>query len=295
MQGGFRFFRFRGIDVHVHWTWFLAAAFIIQNRMDTYSSPLWNIAEYLAVFCFVLLHEFGHVFACRQTGGQADRILLWPLGGIAYVNPPQRPGAQLWSIAAGPLVNVALVFVLKGVAILFRHTGWNLAYPEAFNFLASLWFINWILLVFNLLPVYPLDGGQIVRSLLWFWVGKARSLWIACLIGFAGGLAVGALAFLAGLPLTGFIAVYLLWINWGSFQNARTLLRLEKLPRHSRFRCPECQEAAPQGKLWKCPRCQAEFDLFASGGQCPDCGFAAAETSCVHCGRIHPLSAWIRN
>jgi Zn-dependent protease len=291
MQGGFRFFRFRGVDVSVHWTWFLAAAFIIQTRQGAYTSLWWSVVEYLALFLFVLLHEFGHVFACRQTGGQSDQIILWPLGGIAYVNPPQRPSAQLWSIAAGPLVNVVLAALLT-VSFLIPL---DAKFLDARAFLERLWFINFLLLLFNLLPVYPLDGGQIVRSLLWFWVGKARSLWIACLIGFAGGLAVGALAFLAGLPLTGFIAVYLLWINWGSFQNARTLLRLEKLPRHSRFRCPECQEAAPQGKLWKCPRCQAEFDLFASGGQCPDCGFAAAETSCVHCGRIHPLSAWIRN
>jgi Zn-dependent protease len=64
--------------------------------------------EYLALFSIVLMHEFGHALACRQVGGTADQILLWPFGGVAYVNPPQRPGAMLWSIAAGPLVNVAL-------------------------------------------------------------------------------------------------------------------------------------------------------------------------------------------
>ena len=60
-------------------------------------------------FLIVLLHEFGHALACRQVGGTANQIVLWPLGGVAYVNPPQRPGATLWSIAAGPLVNVALL------------------------------------------------------------------------------------------------------------------------------------------------------------------------------------------
>ena len=68
--------------------------------------------EYLALFVIVLLHEFGHALACRQVGGQADQIVLWPLGGVAYVAPPPRPGATLWSIAAGPLVNVVLVPVL---------------------------------------------------------------------------------------------------------------------------------------------------------------------------------------
>jgi Zn-dependent protease len=56
-----------------------------------------------------LFHEFGHALACRQVGGQADLIVLWPLGGVAYVSPPPRPGALLWRIAAGPLVNVLLV------------------------------------------------------------------------------------------------------------------------------------------------------------------------------------------
>ena len=60
----------------------------------------------------VLIHEFGHQLACRSVGGQTHDIVLWPLGGVAYVSPPQRPGAQLWSIAAGPLVNVILFPIL---------------------------------------------------------------------------------------------------------------------------------------------------------------------------------------
>ena len=79
-----------------------------------YSSLVWNVLEYLALFAIVLLHEFGHALACRQVGGKANQIVLWPLGGVAYVAPPPRPGATLWSIAAGPLVNVALAPVLIG-------------------------------------------------------------------------------------------------------------------------------------------------------------------------------------
>ena len=78
----------------------------------TYSSPVWNVLEYLSLFLIVLIHEFGHQLACRQVGGETHDIILWPFGGVAYVSPPQRPGAQLWSIAAGPLVNVALIPIL---------------------------------------------------------------------------------------------------------------------------------------------------------------------------------------
>lgn len=108
-NGSIHLFSVAGIDVSLHISWFFVAAYEISIRKNYYHSPAWNVAEYLALFGIVLLHEFGHAFACRSTGGKADRIMLWPLGGVAYVQPPPRPGAFLWSIAAGPLVNVALL------------------------------------------------------------------------------------------------------------------------------------------------------------------------------------------
>jgi Zn-dependent protease len=108
----------------------------------------------------VLLHEFGHAMACRQVGGTANRILLWLFGGVAYVNPPQRPGATLWSIAAGPLVNVALMLPLIAAVMVGRQLGWAHTMHDAYSFLRAVLFINLSLLVFNLLPIYPLDGGK---------------------------------------------------------------------------------------------------------------------------------------
>jgi Zn-dependent protease len=292
MQGGFRLFRFRGVEVSLHWTWFLVAAYSISSRGKAYSSLTWNIAEYLAIFLFVLLHEFGHVFACRSVGGKSDHILLWPLGGVAYVDPPQRAGAQLWSIVAGPLVNVGLLIVFKGAAILFRHYGWNESQPEAFTFLKSLWWINFAMLCFNLLPIYPLDGGQIVRSLLWFILGKGRSLLVATCIGFPGALIVGALAIWAGLYWTAFIAFYLLQGNWRAFQQARALGRLEKLPHNHRFQCPACHSSPLLGPVWQCATCQSTFDLFESGGICPHCQAVNTATTCLECGKSSPIGEW---
>ena len=111
-QGSIHLFRFAGVDLYLHWSWFLVAVYGISSRGARYTSSVWPVLEYLALFCIVLLHEFGHALACRQVGGQANQIVLWPLGGVAYVAPPPRPGATLWSIAAGPLVNVALAPVL---------------------------------------------------------------------------------------------------------------------------------------------------------------------------------------
>src|SRR6516165_3946792 len=90
-SGSFRLFRVAGIDVFLHWSWLVVAVLEVQFRADAYPSQAWNVAEYLALFGLVLLHEFGHALACRQVGGTADRIVLWPLGGVAYVSPPPPP------------------------------------------------------------------------------------------------------------------------------------------------------------------------------------------------------------
>src|SRR5690349_13235060 len=122
-QGSFKILRMAGIDVFLHWSWFFVAVFEINSRSGRYSSIAWNVLEYLALFLIVTAHEFGHALACRQVGGKADRIVLWPLGGVAYVAPPPRPGATLWSIAAGPLVNVALIPVLLALNSFARTSG----------------------------------------------------------------------------------------------------------------------------------------------------------------------------
>ena len=92
-EGSIHLFRFAGVDVFLHWSWFLVAVVEIQSRNGRYSSLTWNVAEYLAIFLIVMLHEFGHAMACRQVGATANQIVLWPLGGVAYVDPPPRPGA----------------------------------------------------------------------------------------------------------------------------------------------------------------------------------------------------------
>src|ERR1700728_873359 len=155
-QGSIRLFRFRGIDVFLHWSWFLVAAYEIQMRKGSYSSIAWNVLEYLALFMIVTLHEFGHALACRQVGGRADRIVLWPLGGVAYVDPPQRPGATLWSIAAGPLVNVALAPIVMGIGRISLLFGWYAAVPDLRALIHAIFYIDVALLLFNILPIYPL-------------------------------------------------------------------------------------------------------------------------------------------
>ena len=90
-SGSFRLFRIAGVTVYLHSLWFVVAFYEISTH-NRYSSIAWNIAEYLGLFLIVLLHEFGHALACRQVGGTADQILLWPLGGVAYSHLRHGPG-----------------------------------------------------------------------------------------------------------------------------------------------------------------------------------------------------------
>jgi len=292
-QGSIHLFRVAGIDLFLHWSWFLVAVFEINTRANRYSSLTWNVLEYLALFFIVMLHEFGHALACRQVGGTANQIVLWPLGGVAYVDPPPRPGATLWSIAAGPLVNLVLVPILSVVGMLNRSLGWAAAMPNAHAWLRAVWFINLGLLVFNLLPIYPLDGGQILRSLLWFVLGRARSLMVAAVIGLVGVAGFVILAVWMQSAWFAVLAVFVLMNCWGGLQQARALSRLAKLPRHSGFACPWCKAAPPVGNYWKCGQCGQPFDTFQTRAVCPQCAAQFATTKCLDCGRPHPMSEWI--
>ncbi len=291
-QGSIRLFRVAGIDLFLHWSWFLVAAFEISDRAKRYSSLTWNVLEYVALFLIVMLHEYGHALACRQVGGTANQIVLWPLGGVAYVNPPPRPGATLWSIAAGPLVNLVLLPILSVLGILNRSLGWAEAMPNAHALLRAVWFINLGLLIFNMLPIYPLDGGQILRSLLWFVMGRARSLMVATIIGFAGVAGLIMLALWMKSVWFGVLSVFILMNCWRGLRQAQALSRLAKLPRHEGFACPLCKAAPPVGALWMCGQCRRSFDTFQTQAVCPHCTAQFAVTRCVECGGLRPMSEW---
>ncbi|MBU4199805.1 MAG: site-2 protease family protein [Verrucomicrobia bacterium] len=291
-QGSLRLFRFAGIDVFLHWSWFLVAAYMVSQRSHLYSAIQWNVLEYLALFGIVLLHEFGHALACRQVGGRSDRIMLWPLGGVAYVNPPQRPGATLWSIAAGPLVNVILAPALLALSLLMRSLELADAWPNAHTLLRTVTILNFVLLIFNLLPIYPLDGGQILRSLLWFLLGRAHSLLVASIIGFLGvGVMILAAVFLQSIWF-GILAGFVLLNCWQGLRQALALARVDKMPHRTGFACPTCGAAPLIGAYWRCGQCRTQFDTFETGTVCPHCGAGFDMTRCPDCGAQHPMNTW---
>lgn len=298
-SGSLRLFRLLGVTVYVHWSWALFAIFEIWRRSQPEEPggvpefPLYfHVALYLSLFGIVLLHEYGHALACKSVGGKAERIVLWPLGGLAFVQPPPRPGAVLWAIAAGPLVNVVLLplTILPVVLLGIWPLQWG-AGGLGSQFLLLLALMNLVILAFNMLPFYPLDGGQILRSLLWFVCGPGLSLVIAASIGIAGAGLLALVALFMGAPFMALVVAFMGFQCLAAVRGGWAMMQLEKSPRRTEVRCPACGAHPPIGAFWNCP-CGNRLDTFETGGRCPKCNRSFDGTACGACGQVHPLAHW---
>ena len=165
--------------------------------------------------------------------------------------------------------------------------------PNACRLFQAIWLINLGLLIFNLLPIYPLDGGQILRSLLWFALGRARSLMVATFIGFVGVAALIVVALWARSVWVAVLSVFILLNCWRGLLQARVLARAARAPRHEGFACPACKLAPPRGPFWICGGCRTAFDTFETQAVCPQCGVVFPMTRCPDCGGLSPLNAWM--
>jgi len=168
--------RVRGIDVYLHPT-LLLALFVYASA---WGGSLEAFAFVASIFGFVFLHEMGHALMARQYGIETEHITLYPIGGVAALRRmPRSAGPELLIALAGPAVNFALavgfwaILAMEGVAF-----G---ADPDPF--LAQLLFANLGLGLFNLLPIFPMDGGRVLRALLSGPLGRTRATVAAAAVG----------------------------------------------------------------------------------------------------------------
>lgn len=235
LRWGFPLYSAFGIRVRVHVFFvFYVVAECIRALTPDHAGLMFVVPLLLALFGLVLLHEYGHCVACRKVGGEADEILMWPLGGLASCEPPHRWLAHFWTTAGGPLVNLVLLLPLAGLAwvvtgefgaVVFNPfnpgpaVGMISAGGNAEKFLRilvwSLHYSNMVLLAFNVLvPMYPMDGGRLVQALLWRRMGYGDSMRVSCVVGLvaAGVLAVFSIVFeqlmLLAIGLLGGIVCY---------------------------------------------------------------------------------------
>jgi Zn-dependent protease len=180
------------------------------------------------LFGLVLLHEFGHCFGARAVGGNAEQIIMWPLGGLASVDTPRRPWPSFVATAAGPAVNLIVCLVTGAFLYVWSHYQFFpslnpllpfaaskqlYADPSFREFAASpvthyvMWIFStsWMLLLFNLLPIYPMDGGRMLQEILWAFIGYVKALSIACAVGLIGS----ALMAMVGMTQNSMLLVFL--------------------------------------------------------------------------------------
>jgi stage IV sporulation protein FB len=219
--------RFFGITVRMHWLFpAVSLALILRLALKadvpagTWSDGLWLTG---LLFVSVLLHEFGHCFAARWVDGDADEIMMWPLGGLANVDIPQEPRAYFITAAAGPAVN----FLLAGLCVLLLAFAADHSYQPWWNpltnpfrndasggitlwtwdghsydvahvwpvLLARMFWVNWTLFLLNvLLLCFPMDGGRILQSVLWPSLGYRPATVAVIYAGFAFTVVVGLIS-----------------------------------------------------------------------------------------------------
>ncbi len=197
------------IDIRVHLLFVLGGLVLVANSVRDgggWMGCVYGVGQMAMLFFIVLVHEFGHCFGARFSGGEADEILLWPLGGLAFTNPPHTPRAHLITVVAGPLVNV--IFLILTAAVLIAWTGTAGSVPfnpftpfetrlpvasEVQYWLVVFFTLNYIILLFNLAPVFPFDGGRILQCVLWFRKGFRPATEMATGIGMVGAVVIGVI------------------------------------------------------------------------------------------------------
>jgi Zn-dependent protease/CBS domain-containing protein len=192
MGGSFKIGRAFGIDVKVHWSFFLLLIFfgyLAFRDSGSLVSALVTVGLVVVLFFCVLLHEFGHSLVAIRLGSEVQDITLLPIGGLARMKSlPERPIDEVKVAVAGPLVNVVLAPMFFGLALLF---GGNLSAPTDIisrvdsigQVFVSLGYINVALVIFNMIPAFPMDGGRVLRGLLATRLGPVRATNISSTVG----------------------------------------------------------------------------------------------------------------
>ena len=228
MTGGIRIGRILGIDIAIHPSWFIVLAlfsYTLGTGFFPSSYPGWTTATTWAVavlaslllFASVLAHELGHSLVARHQGIPVKHITLFLLGGVASIEKEaSSPGREALLAGVGPLVSALLGFVTLGLA--YVVTG-----PEQLQaILFYLGIANLSLAVFNLLPGFPMDGGRVLRALLWAKSKDfAKATGWATKVGQVFGylfIALGVVQFLYGSSVGG---LWMAFIGWAIVQASR--------------------------------------------------------------------------
>ncbi len=203
--------RVAGTEVKVHLTFFILVAFwaMLGYQQGGASGALFASIFLLALFGCVLLHEFGHILMAGRFGVRTPDVILLPIGGVARLERiPDEPRQELLIALAGPAVTLAIVVVLYLVLAVSGPAPVLWGLEPAGPFLGNLMRVNLYLLLFNLFPAFPMDGGRVLRALLASRLGLVPGTRIAARLGQASAVVAGFYGLTAGQPILLLIALF---------------------------------------------------------------------------------------
>ncbi len=204
--------RIAGTEVRIHLTFFLLVAWfaVSAGSRGGQGAAVEAVVFVLAVFACVLAHEYGHVLMARRFGIGTRDITLLPIGGVASIERmPEKPGQELAIALAGPAVNVVIALLLFTVfgARIDTEKMTTAVENQGIDLVTRLALVNVMLVAFNMIPAFPMDGGRVLRALLSYRLDRARATRIAASIGQAVAFGLGFLG-LFGNPMLLFIALF---------------------------------------------------------------------------------------
>ena len=208
--------RFAGIDVYVHFTFILLVtwvAFVYWRQEQNLAAAAAGVIYILTVFLCVVLHEYGHALTAKRYGIKTRDIILLPIGGVARLERlPTNPLQELWVALAGPAVNVAIALILFAwLKLTETFVPVNTITMTTGPFLERIMAINIFLVVFNLIPAFPMDGGRVLRAILATKKEHSQATQIAASIGQGIAIIFGFIGMFYN-PLLLFIAFFV-WIG----------------------------------------------------------------------------------
>lgn len=237
--GSFRVARIAGISIEIHPSWLIILGFlswsladsVFPSLYDDWSSPAyWAVGVTAAVLLFVtvLVHELAHALVAKRRGLPVPKITLFIFGGVSHLSrQPASPGEEFQIAAAGPATSLVIALLTAGVA-LAAHS-FNEKAEAIFSYLAV---VNLLLAIFNLLPGFPLDGGRVLRSILWKRMHSfRRATRVAGSVGQVFGyiLIAGGVFYVIGGSLAGLWYMLIGWFLLSAAQGESGRIQLDQI------------------------------------------------------------------